>query len=496
MAVGIPHCRAEELPTQPVRIVTLVSGERFVGEWLPGDATTLLFRQRDQRLLSLEPGWIQRIENPQGVMDLGQFSQVNVAVNRPWSHRFPTPMTAGVCEIWRPSPQNEEALPFSMTIQLHSAEEAVLSTNLQCDSTGLLTVVPAAPATVSYRQPLRWTSQAEPLVLTWVAGRWSVLLGEKLLARGVAPVLAYQNLTLSSDADLSLQRVLICATHQREGIRQRSDFRQDALYLQDGSVLLGFFAGEHEQGILWRASHRPAITIPWSEFQAIEFRRRDLETSLPSWGEPVTGTMIAWGRPGRTTPFPLPDEQWLGALSATGAYVHPLLGAMAVPPDLVATSQTHFRGTLQWLCPELVHLGDEREENWPVPLPLATSLSGVWNLEVSPTDEVWMAADFSELEPCGPATPPDQPYLQALQRGELLTTLWVNDQRVGAWNHELAWRPPVDRPQRLRLRIPGTLLKSGTNHWAIRQNPSPTTGHLDDLLLSRVALEVVTPPSP
>lgn len=488
------HGMANETLPGPRRIVTLVTGECLVAEWLPGNSKELRFRTRDFGVISIDRRWVQRVENPRGVVDLGIHAQVKVAAQRPWSTKFLTPVDAGVCEVWSRFPA-EVGENSSLSIQLTSTEGVDFSTTILRDAAGIVTIAASEPANVSYRQSLRWSSDKQSMVLTWGAGNWSVLLGDELLARGSGPQFAVQQVMISSDFEVLLPQVLLRSTGQPAGTRHAWDPSRDALRLNDGSVLYGEYGGHDVAGIQWFATGSAAITIPWTEFNAIELRRRDLGKPISNCGQPVTGSITAWRRSERTIPYPIPHQQWLGARTGTGAIVHPLLGSLPGIFDPETISRTQFTGTFQWLCPELVHLGDEREETWPVVLPLATTLAGEWNVELQPTDEVWIAADFSELEPCGSATPPDEPFLPELQRGELLTTLWVNDQLVGTWNRELSWRPPVASPQRIRLKVPQSLLKSGRNHWEIRQIPARNTGHVDDLLMSRLALEIVAAPA-
>jgi hypothetical protein len=77
-----------------------------------------------------------------------------------------------------------------------------------------------------------------------------------------------------------------------------------------------------------------------------------------------------------------------------------------------------------------------------------------------------------------------------LERGELRTEVWVNDQRVDYLNRLVARAQP--RPQRLSVTIPKKLLRVGDNVLEMRQTPEAGTEHYENCGLSDLLIETET----
>lgn len=485
----------ETIPSYPLRQITLLSGEQFVGEWLSGDSRTLTFGYRNQRELTVDRQLVERVENPAGIVDLDQRIEERILPDGPWVWMFPEDVSAGVCELWI-EPPADDGLLRSVNLQILDSADVDFRWTIQFPLSGILDVTFDKERGVSYRQRLKWPEERVPLLLVWDQGHWTIALGEQILARGQSQPFRIRQIQIASASEIRLDRGFLRQWRASEAPVFAGPFPQDALLLNDGSVMFGQYSGHSADGIEWQAMHQTVVTIPWSEYRAVQFRSRNLTKSLSPLGQSVRGKVQEWRGIEQSFPYSFPPEKWIAAELAEGEIQHPFLGAL--PPEVSQGSRSHswFQGTLHWLSPESVHLGDEIHDKWPMPRPSGPRLFGTWNWAEVPTGEVWLAGDFSDLEPCGERTPPDERYLAELQRDELTTSLWVNGHRVGTWNREVKWRAPIDNPQRLRLRVPNSVLKSGQNTWEVLQQSLKASHQFDDVLIRRLALEIVETPSP
>jgi len=201
----------------------------------------------------------------------------------------------------------------------------------------------------------------------------------------------------------------------------------------------------------------------------------------------------------RSTPSPYPSPPKTGERGPSGnAFLdgfiapvieHPLLGRIALRTGDVARRFDDFLPTWQWLHPQAVHLGNNVQPEFVVPMPVGTSLGGTLTLSRQPSHAA-ISLDAVGLEPCGPGTPSTQPFLTELQSGALRTELFINGEPVGDWNSRLTYRPRPGFPARLRLSIPRERLRQGENTWEIRQQPARYDAtEFDDCELSRIVFE-------
>ena len=117
------------------------------------------------------------------------------------------------------------------------------------------------------------------------------------------------------------------------------------------------------------------------------------------------------------------------------------------------------------------HLGDSIRADFHQQLPNGTTLAGTCDLVTIPTGQPWFSLDVAEIEAAGPDAPPGSPFLAELRAGNLLTEVFVNEQRIGNLNEQLRFKPSLQNPDRIRLAIPRTLLRQGKNTFELRQLP-------------------------
>lgn len=174
---------------------------------------------------------------------------------------------------------------------------------------------------------------------------------------------------------------------------------------------------------------------------------------------------------------------------------HPSLGAFAIGWSQTARIDPLFFGRVIAVDARTVHLGDAIRADFRRPVPDGTEWSAEFEVPprvLGPDAEAWLSMDVVDLEPSGADTPPGSPFLKELRAGKLLTKVEVNNEPAGDLNRWIRFRATPERPERLRCRIPTTLLRSGPNTILLRQTPLQETGtSFDNSELSNFAIEIL-----
>jgi hypothetical protein len=453
---------------RPIRALELVTGERLYVEWLRGDRLGAEFRWRGNHRFRVPWSLVASVSNPPGVVDVlaGQFA--NDAA--PWRWESAVPLAAGECR-WRQRSGDEE-------VRLHfGGDDAAAVLTLLVDDTGQLVLRLPHDWTVEFRQRLSVWTGWQTVSVDWDATRWRVLVGDAVLATGRAVTTRLQSVESASANTEVLIRALQQAPTQ--------NVPSASVMLATGDVLFGDLIDSDRAG-LQLAGLRGTVHIPWTEWAAVSPRPA---TNVSSHF--VHGTLQHVRTAPPTWPRGLPEEMWLAVRVSRDEWEHPLLGRLIVPADDVMAGTVRHAGDFRWLHAGRVHLGDELRPTFHAPTSQGTACGGSFVLQAAPRGRCFLALDAAELEPSGPQTPPSEPFLAALHGGALRTELFINGRLVGDCNRLLSWRPPVARPERLRMEIPRDWLRVGENRWDLRQQPlAAGDGRFDDCELSHIALEL------
>jgi hypothetical protein len=169
---------------------------------------------------------------------------------------------------------------------------------------------------------------------------------------------------------------------------------------------------------------------------------------------------------------------------------HAILGDVRLPLAGVRRIEPQFVGLRLPLSRDVHHLGDEVRAGFRQPTPTGPTLAGEFVLESAPRDSAVFVVEVADLEPSGPDTPLGSPFLRELRSGHLVTELFVNEQRIARLNDALRWRASPGDPQRIRMAIPGGVLRAGSNLWKLEQQPArDDPGEFDDAEVGPIAIE-------
>ena len=169
---------------------------------------------------------------------------------------------------------------------------------------------------------------------------------------------------------------------------------------------------------------------------------------------------------------------------------HSLIGDMTLPWRETLRIKPMFFGQTLLVDARRFHLGNSIRDDFHRQLPDATEVSGEIDLEEVPKSSAFFSLDVAELEAAGPKAPPASPFLTELRRGQLVTEVLVNDQSLGDLNSQVRFKASARHPDRVRLRIPSDLLKSGRNTFRVKQHAlEKKIKEFDDCEVGNIRLE-------
>lgn len=496
---------------RPVRVLELVTGERWCVEVVAADARGVAVRFPSGWRARLPRSAVASLGNPARLLDVwdipGPLAEIDPLPP------IVAPIETGVIQVWASSTTTPSATATS-AVKDETAPEVPTSVAVTWELTFLTDAgVPAAVTfthspevgwsyalpddwTHSFRQPVR---QRHPrLEVRWTPDDWSILIGNTPAITGNRALVGLVDWRIVDGDPQRLGDLVLRRRDQADEANwQPADVTQDVLLLADGSELYGEFLGLDSHTWAWQTDGGARLQVPWPEVRRCVAR---LNWQSPWVGQPLRGEIVTVTRPETGGDFGLPEERWFAALQRTAAgdpqaLTHTLLMGRLPLPDSARITTLH-RGERHWLLPPQVHLGDEIRPDMTPALPQATRLSGRFRLSALPRGAVQVTAEVADLEPSGLRTLRTQPFLEQLRQGHLLTEFWLNGERIGDWNRLLDYRPPVAHPARLQLPIPREHLRIGENQWEIRTIPDPTTRFIDDLTLRRLALDVIDEATP
>lgn len=172
---------------------------------------------------------------------------------------------------------------------------------------------------------------------------------------------------------------------------------------------------------------------------------------------------------------------------------HPLLaGELLIDWRLIRRITPLFRGTYHVLDPCPRHLGNGYRSNFWSVAPDGTELAFEFSLtEAETSRDCFVSCDVAELLPSGKDTLKATPLLDDVRAGFLATESILNGETLGTLNSLVSIHIPAANPQRVRIRLPNRLLKSGANEFRIRQNPARSDStSFDDCEIRALGIEI------
>jgi hypothetical protein len=269
------------------------------------------------------------------------------------------------------------------------------------------------------------------------------------------------------------------------------DVTQDEARLVVGDQLYGAIQRADSDQVVMRVDGKP-VSLRWSEVAGLYFRR------VPAQGVPIQGLLVRveW----RTAPGEdLSDLDFAeGALAGLDAsaltLATPYAGVLVIPRDQLRRLMVTGQGQRLVIDPTAHHLGDEISVTAPrldPPQPEGLSLERTVDLAQVPEAPVWIVLDVVEV--VGETS--NSEFSRLIREGDLRTYVAVNGKRIDYLNRHI--KTQNETPERVRIPIPGGLLRPGKNTLRIEVTGTSDSPKLfDDLGILQIALEVPATPGP
>ena len=262
----------------------------------------------------------------------------------------------------------------------------------------------------------------------------------------------------------------------------------DLLLTRSGDEIFGNLTALDQRSISLRGVFGQR-QFPWAETRAL-IRRRQSAPAAPGIQGLITRVEFS-NFPGDG----LAEPDWLSLAVLSVADdelrgVHPWLGELRFPLREVRRLTPEFLGRRWVLSPGFRHLGDEVHEDFRAPFPEGHQMAASWTLDSVPRGVRHVSLAAAHLEPSGPRTPLDHPFLDQLTQGHLRTELFINDTRVDDINRYASQRGTSQQPVSIRVPVPARFLKVGLNTLRLQQRPSrDDPRNFDDFEFSNLAFD-------
>lgn len=283
--------------------------------------------------------------------------------------------------------------------------------------------------------------------------------------------------------ELPIDRRVLCAISTgagavRTGLR-RLDTSQDQILLTEGDELFGDVSAIDASGCTFLGAF-PATKFAWEEVRQVRLRRTRVR------GRNVRGLFVRLHL--RNNARSEDDDVLQGALQQIGAedltLDHPHLGRFRVPRRRVRTAEILGQGLRVDVESAEQHLGNDVRAELLLPVPDGTELVRTFTLDSLPVEPAAVVCNVVQLE----SAQRGGRFARDLNEGDLRTNLWINDRLVDYMNRYVA--RPIDEPQWLRIAVPHSALKRGTNTLRISQTPLPDDkSDFDDFMMANLAIE-------
>ncbi len=188
----------------------------------------------------------------------------------------------------------------------------------------------------------------------------------------------------------------------------------------------------------------------------------------------------------RPTAVDFAEGALLAASEESLTLATPYAGTLTIPRRRLRRLAVIGRGRRIVLDVAAHHLGDEPSVTQPLdpPQPEGLALDRTIELAAVPDGPAELVLDVVWVVP----EAGDSAYSQQVRNGELRTYVAVNGKRVDYLNRHI--KTAGDTPERIRIAIPGGLLRAGKNSVRIElTGDSDPTPKYDDLGILQIAVE-------
>lgn len=512
--LSLGHPTRFEMPSRPrvsrsaspLRLITLVTGDRFVAESLSWGPDTADFRLQSGTAIHVPVASICRISNPPGETDVlvepfesdppllggekkfgGMLDQTHAASGHSSLRISPSPK--GYRHLLQDQ-MGTSRIEFQFLVERHdpSADcgewtfewiKSDLRITVRVDGDGTVSV-PQCPFSLEPMiQALRLSEGWHSFIAIFGSDRTRLIVDDAFLAVCHTPDSVLDAIQFRPTNETSKNQFWIDNLQIRRIGQPRSgsfsisqSLERDMIVTEQGVELFGHIRQVTDRFVVLESLGRKQ-PIPWSFINELTWSQPPaaIPQSIPTKSGLVSRIQM---QPFTDRPYWEP-EQWsvtVTSVESTHLVVqHGLVGEWQLPWSEVSRIEPLFWGQTQSIDARRFHLGNSIRTDLNRHLPDGRELKREFSLSEIPSGRSYFSLDVAELEASGPAAPPASPFLADLREGNLITELVINDQSLGSLNEHLRFKSTAERPERIRIPIPSGLLKAGPNVFQLRQRP-------------------------
>jgi len=510
----------------PLRQITLVGGDRFVGEFLEWEPDFASFRLLGGQLIRVPRSALAVLANPPGEVDLLVESIESDSLDQSKSHlekiagqtqptggrrspivnsssgyrrEFAPPLTAARIEFSFQTFVSELSTSRGEW-QLEILDNAGRRSNviIRADADRTISVIGVPSGTDATTQTFKLLHGEHSFISLIESERIRLIVDESILASFTLSKSSLHAIQFRASDRAASKGLRVSELHVRSLVPVEPDERvidspadNDLIRLASGDELFGRLTELTRSSVEIEAFDKKQ-RFPWTALTAVVWKQPMMQ--LQQVSRPTKGIVSTIDM----QPFvDRPDcepEHWTATINRIDAehlfVSHPVVGELIIPWSEVRRIVPQFFGQTLLIDGRQFHLGNSIRSDFHRQLPDGTENHAGFRLYEVPRAPVFVSLEIAELEAAGPTAPPASPFLTELRAGRLVTEVFVNDQRIGNLNSLIRFKVLHENPERVRLAVPGGILKTGENSIRLRQKPLNDSGReFDDCEVGNIRLE-------
>ena len=512
---------------RPFREVTLVGGDKFVGECLDWGTQVATFRLQNSQIVSIAVAAVSRMANSPGEVDLfsesfeprlpedadskieqmrdatqaasGQFSLRIDSTSGGFRHALDKPLNSVRIEFLFQSAGSDLSSScgeWQLEWDHVDPKESPLVVRVGADRS--ISLVEAVAGSKSSQQTLRLAEGWHSFVALMTPGQTRLIVDDAILASISTPRASFKAIQFRPAAPSSENRLWIddlqiqkTGNSSDEDLSVHESIDRDMLVTESGDELFGRIIGVTENGATLETLGR-IRSIPFRGVTALNWQQPSMAVrQLPAIKAGVIARITM--QPFVDRPACEPEQFTVTITRSDSMYLvvqHELIGEMKLRWSDISRVDPLFFGQSVLIDARRFHLGNSIRSDFHRHLPDGMRLHGEFSLPTIPPGRPSLSLDVAELEAAGPGTPPASPFLASLRAGNLVTEVIVNDRLLGNLNEQIRFKPPIKTPERIRIAVPREFLKQGQNSFELLQKPLTKGGQeFDDSEIGNIRLD-------
>lgn len=488
----------------PLRQIRLLGGDQFLGECLEWSISSAKFRLLNGQIIQLPTDAVAALECPPGEIDVveesfgDQQGAEGVQLDTPYQKSLSASSLARIefrfqaAQVDLDSAGGEWRLDWSRDQTKQPPILVRIRPGRRIEVSGIASFVETST------QLLDVSADWHSFIALFEQDRVRFIVDDAMLFTVPSPGARFDALTIlppnvATKNNLRIDNVQIRRLVETDSRRSSAatPINGDQVELASGDQLFGHLIGVDRRAAQFE-TFGERQTLPWSEIVGLSWRQPDKQVTQTLI--PKTGIVAELEFQPFVDRMECEPDHWkvtILRVDANSVFVqHPWAGGMRFAWREIRRISPAFFGRSIILDARQIHLGNSIRTDFHRHLPDGTELKGTFPLRDIPVGKAHLTLNMAELEAGAADAPPASPFLAELRSGRLVTELFVNQQKVGVLNSLVRLKASSQHPDRIRIDVPLSLLKTGQNLYQLKQQPLRSGGsEYDDCELSDLRLE-------